>query len=213
MENRLGRLIRKRRRARGLTQEQVEELSGVSQHHQSQIELGKIANPSDAVLEALASALQIDLQDIRIAQGWVVVVEVDDDERSVMYAGTMPADSVRWAETHERGETVRVWANWLGSRSSEDFFVVRASGDCLIRQGIKSGHYVLLRKHDATEPHDGQIVAVRIEGEYALKIWSRHDTTVCLRDGDGNVVYQVDQDRAVDFTILGVYVTNWNPVE
>lgn len=209
---RLGAFIRNRRQQLGLTQEMVEELSGVSQHYQSQIERGKVDRPGDAFLEALAQALELDMADIRRAQGWVV--EGDEDAAEVRFAGIMPADSVRWCETQEREESVRVWTGFLGSHAPKNCFVVTASGDCLLARGINDGRQVLLRELAAGEwPRDGAIVAVRIDDEFSLKVWSRSGDEITLSDGDGRVVFRGAAENTENLVVLGVYLNSWDPIE
>lgn len=49
-----------RREIKGWTQEQLEDASGVEQQNISKIELGKIADPRNSTVQALAAALGID---------------------------------------------------------------------------------------------------------------------------------------------------------
>lgn len=205
---RLGAFIRNRRQQLGLTQEMVEELSGVSQHYQSQIERGKVDRPGDAFLEALAKALELDMADIRRAQGWVV--EGDDEEVDVRYAGLVPADSVRWTAVMEGDETMRVWSELLDAHAPEHCFVVRVSGDCLRSRGIVDGNFVLLRERRPDErPHDGEIVLARVGDEHSLKVWKLADGEVWLVDGDEQIVYRDSVDRA-KIVVDGLYVAHWN---
>ncbi len=51
--------LRDVRRRRGLTQAQLETLSGVEQEHISKLELGKIARPSADTVSKLETALKV----------------------------------------------------------------------------------------------------------------------------------------------------------
>lgn len=74
-ENRLGTIIRAKRRGLGLTQKQVESRSGgvLSQNYQSQVERGEVGLPGFEMLEAFAAALGLPLNDLKIAAGYPVV--------------------------------------------------------------------------------------------------------------------------------------------
>lgn len=69
----LGQTLKARRIERGLTQEQLEERSGVSQTHISQIESGKTRQPTDATLYALADALGFELAELQQLAGTLTV--------------------------------------------------------------------------------------------------------------------------------------------
>lgn len=208
MVNRVGEALRAARLARGLTQEQVEDATGIRQTYISDIETGKVNIPGDDILFPLAYAVGMSVADVRRAQGWVV--EGDDDEVDVTYAGLVPADSVRWTAMQEGDESMRVWRWLLDAHAPETCFVVRVSGDCLRSRGIVDGNFVLLRERGANErPHDGEIVLARIGDEYSLKIWRLANGQVQLVDGDDHVVYRDAVDRA-EIVVEGMYVAHWN---
>ncbi|WP_369184739.1 helix-turn-helix transcriptional regulator [Streptomyces sp. Y1] len=54
-----------RRRVAGLRREEIAQLAGVSVDYYTRMEQGRVPNPSDAVLDALARALQLDEDEIR----------------------------------------------------------------------------------------------------------------------------------------------------
>jgi transcriptional regulator with XRE-family HTH domain len=58
-ERRLGAVVRRLRRQRDLTQDQLARRAGLDQGHVSQIESGKRANPSALVIKKLARALGV----------------------------------------------------------------------------------------------------------------------------------------------------------
>jgi len=63
-EKRLGAVVRRLRRQHDLTQEQLARRAGLDQGHLSQIESGKRANPSAAVLKKLARALDVEIGEL-----------------------------------------------------------------------------------------------------------------------------------------------------
>ncbi|APU15069.1 MULTISPECIES: helix-turn-helix transcriptional regulator [Actinoalloteichus] len=54
-----------RRRVSGLRREEIAQLAGVSVDYYTRMEQGRVANPSDAVLDALARALRLDAEETR----------------------------------------------------------------------------------------------------------------------------------------------------
>lgn len=56
--------LRKAREDNNMTQEELEELSGISQSMISALETGKIPNPTVATIKALSQALQIDFNEL-----------------------------------------------------------------------------------------------------------------------------------------------------
>lgn len=207
--NAFGELIERRRKELGITQEILEERSGVSQTHISKMKRGLVRNPSERVLEGLAVALDVPIAELKRSLGWVVeVVEVQPDEEvMVLYAGRVPADSVRWVEAEQEVVMRPVAKSWLGSRSPKDFLIVTASGDCLSARGIQSGTDVLLLRTTAVPP-DGEIVCVRVGDEFALKEIYRVPRGYELRDGNGSTVCRIGPEDECE--LVGVYVAHWH---
>lgn len=56
--------LRKAREAKGLTQEELEEASGISQSMISALENGKIPNPTIGTVRALSQALSVDFNEL-----------------------------------------------------------------------------------------------------------------------------------------------------
>ena len=214
----LGQLIYERRKKRGLSQWDLAHAVGSDQGYISKLERGERPAP-DEVLRAIAPLLGVPFRTLVLARSdeddeVIQAVEGDRREYDVRYAGIMPADRPRWCEVQEQGRTMRVWEEFLDTRAPEECFVVKVSGDCLVRQHIANGYYVLLRDLQVNEtPKNGAIVAVRIDDEFSLKIWGHEGSIIRLSDGDGNVVFEVDTENAERLTVLGIYMTHWPPKE
>ena len=56
--------LRKAREAKGITQEELERLSGISQSMISSLETGRIPNPTIATVRSLSSALGIAFEEL-----------------------------------------------------------------------------------------------------------------------------------------------------
>lgn len=69
----LGDMVREARERKGLTQEDLEELAGVSQTHISQIETGKTKMPTIPMIERLAGVLELDTNAMKVLAGYPVV--------------------------------------------------------------------------------------------------------------------------------------------
>lgn len=70
--SKIGGYIRARRTHLGLTQEQLEEITGLKQNYISLVERGKVARPRDDALEAFARGLDVSMDDLKVAMGYVV---------------------------------------------------------------------------------------------------------------------------------------------
>lgn len=131
----------------------------------------------------------------------------------VRFYGVVPADAIRWIAAEEGTDVRSVLPEWLGARSANEYFVVEASGDCLLRShGIASGNLVLLEWKRADEPDlpNDEVVLIRIGDTFTLKRWFRDGNWIELRDGNDIVVHRMSIME--EFTVVGVYVTHWRPV-
>lgn len=73
----LASFIQRRRYELDITQEDLEERTGLRQSYLSQLERGAIRNPRGRNLEALARGLEVSVDDLKVAMGYVVRVEGD----------------------------------------------------------------------------------------------------------------------------------------
>ena len=71
-DDRLGKLLRDARRANGLTLRDVEERTGVSNAYLSQLEHGRIRQPSPVVLHQLSDAYKLPYEDLLDSAGYPV---------------------------------------------------------------------------------------------------------------------------------------------
>lgn len=201
----LGRLLRRRRLALGLTQEQLAEMTGLEQHYISQVERGQIARPSRDRLGSFARALELSEEEVLEAAGYIHRVYVE--EIRIPLVGRIPADAIRWTAVEEGIEVPSVGVAPEDIQGARSPFALEVTGDCMRAVGIYSGDIVILDRPDGRPPRDGQIVAVRVgEDEYTLKRWCvTADGAVELRDGDGRVVYRLTPNTHVE--VLGFYLT------
>lgn len=132
---------------------------------------------------------------------------------SVQSWGRIPADSFRWeqASTGREEPPVRVPAEYIGTRSLKDLFVVQASGKCLVDLAIDDGDLVLCRRLYHEQPDEGDVVVARIGDEYTLKVFHREGDWIHLQDGTGTTVYSVSIIDADELDIQGVKLYRWEP--
>lgn len=208
----VGELIRARRLELKMTQERLAELLDRAQHYISEVETGKIRQPSRETLEDFAAALRLSYADLMRAAGYIVEVSEPREASfawgpAVPYFGVVPADTVRWVAMETEGSTVPAPRQWIGTRSPQDFLVVTASGNCLSRRGIISGTRVLLRRYQGEALANGTVVLVRVQGEHSLKEFFVRAGAVELRTAEGEVVTRLASDD--EYAIVGVYVGHW----
>lgn len=166
---------------------------------------GQISRLPESPSEYERKRLQRELRQVAMRIEEVVQADLG---LAVPYYGPVPADAVRWVGAEEEGDTVRVLAEWIGTRSPRDVFVVTASGDCLRERGILSGNYVLMERPRGKQPANGEIVLVRIGDEYALKIWQRNGDWIELHTADGKPVTRLSIFD--EFELVGIYVAHWH---
>lgn len=215
--NELGQLIRDRRRELGLTQEELEGLSGVSQTYISQVERGRTTRPLEETLAVFSEALQIPLRDLRVAAGWLEVesVVVTRDAVDVLVEGDVPGMLGAEASVDSGSDAViRVLPEMIGA--AQHAFALRAIDDEWMRRGIVAGTYVVLdafieEDDQYREPEDGTLIAVAIDQAcIRLAQWNRTVDAVILTGGDGNVLIQARAWRR-RVEILGTYLCHLSP--
>jgi SOS-response transcriptional repressor LexA len=207
MNETLGQLIRRRRRELNMTQEDLEECSGIGQTTISKLERDGTAYPREPTIMALAECLDVPVitiyQAMMPALGRVLVRE----GVRVPVVGRVPADSIRF--TSMEGNHVReieVARADLGEGVQAPF-ALEVSGDCFARVGILSGDVVIVEPANGRQPQHRQIVVVRIGSEVTMKRWVETDGIVELRDGDDTVVHEIDPEQSQDCEVLGLYIT------
>lgn len=88
----LGRRVLRRRTARGLSQNDLARLSGISQQNIGSIEKGLVKNPGRIV--ELADALHTTAEWLRQERGPEVVVHIDPREEASQLLESVPADKL-----------------------------------------------------------------------------------------------------------------------
>lgn len=218
---RLGARVKALREGLRMSQSELARRSFVSRSYISHLETGRNM-PSWEVLGHIAETLGVtayQLIDERPLPATPEQLAIDLMKRGaealsglpIQYCGRVPADAPRPVEDISGGATMPVPLEWVGKRSPEDLFVVRASGDCMRSQGIPDGSYVLCEKARGREPRNGQLVAVWVNGERSLKLWYRDGDVIELHDGDGRCVarYTVHDD----IVVVGFWVADWRTAD
>jgi transcriptional regulator with XRE-family HTH domain len=208
----VGQVIKRKRLALKLTQEDLEERTGFTQSYISQVERGETRQPSRERLRAFADALNLDYNELlRIAD---YAPEYAGDPRKGVDAGEertyrtkakVPADAARWAVMLDEyeGRDVQVPVSWIAS-AAYPLFAVDVSGDCLESLHIVDGDIVILEEYHDQPIADGKVVLVQVDGGYTLKRWFQRDGGHAeLRDGDDAIAYVLSE--AVPFEVHGVF--------
>lgn len=105
----VGELISKRRLSLGMTQEELAERVDKDQSYVSQIERGKVHRPGDALIRRFATALDIPEVELMRATGRLVeIITGGGDSAWVPLRGRVPADSVRWTELEQKGQSEEI---------------------------------------------------------------------------------------------------------
>jgi len=206
----IGQLIRERRLALGMTQEQLEQRTGVSQTYISQIERGHTQRPEPATLRALSSVLGVPLRDLEIAAGWIVVETVIRDGVGIEVTGCLPARASSVPEEDDP-MLVRVLPEMLAG--AIDPFALIVETDEMLPWGIARGHYLIVDGDRQREPGDGDLVVVQTEGgETALRRWDVTERGVTLRTPDGTPWATFSAIAETGLQLIGVYVYHLPPL-
>jgi len=205
----IGALIRERRKSLDMTQEDLEERTGIRQSEISQIERGSIRQPGWDKLMAIAHQLQLTETDI--AHALMRSLGIDLDVKGGVYVsiiGTVPADNIRLTESEEgQGDMPQIEVTPSEVADVRDPFALEVSGDCLRSIGILSGDVVIVEPAHGRAPRHNQIVVVRLNQEVTMKRWVETNAHVELRDGDDNIVATVDPEHGRNVEVLAFYVT------
>ena len=181
----VGQLVRENRMARGLTQTELAQKTGLRQTYISQVEKGEIAVPRDHNLDALGSALDLTRQDFYRAAGMLDGIEDaprTSVEQHVVYDAPPPSlfsivdqlDEVRVIRLDQLvsagpgdaiPQGVEYRARIPGRKRRTPLYAVTATGTCM-EPGIRPGDEVLFDAERLAEP--GHTVVAVIDNEDAV---------------------------------------------
>lgn len=157
-------------------------------------------NPAqDAVIQQQRQEINRLRSDLDESQ---IRLEVTPIGRDIPVVGRVPADSIRWTDD-EGLDPVRVLEDDLkGARLPVGLLV---TGDCMRAIGILPGDVVIVDRNVDRDPHSGELVVIRVGGEYTLKRWHRDGNRIELRDGDGALVATLSP--LDEYSIEAFYIT------
>lgn len=159
------------RKAKGLTQQELSRILGLSPSSISMYERGE-REPSFETMEALADFFNVDMNYLMSGLP-SVAIPYSSSEHLAPILGRIPAGYPCFAASEIEGYSPIDYAD------TENYFWLRVSGDSMVNAHIFDGDLVLIRRQDCAD--DGQIVAARVNGDEAtLKRFRRSGDTVML---------------------------------
>lgn len=170
----VGNNIRKYRSIRNYSLQDLGERVGLTKKTIQRYENGDIKIDMDRITD-IADALEVEvLQLIEGAESFlgVDVEELDSVKVPVVKKVSLVNNSVDIQEIEAHEDTPRSWIKG-GSH-----FYLRATGDSMINARIHDGDLVLIKRQEEVE--DGEIAAVLINGEIALKRVFKNETGLAL---------------------------------
>ena len=123
-------------------------------------------------------------------------------EIAIPLIGIAPADSVRWAAVEDLHETIFPSLKRGSLPMALHSLLSGFRGDCLMALGIIDGDIVVIERLQQSEVRDGDVVLLRIDGNYTLKQWRDGMGGIDLCDGQGNIVRHLT--IMDDFEVVGV---------
>lgn len=206
----IGSFIRERRRELEMTQEDLEERTGITQSYLSQIERGVVARPLRDKLDSIASALRVPVWQLAaLAYGLRVdEIETVEDSVSVSILGSIPSGDA--LSVDPGGTTVRVLPE-IVANARGPFAVIVESGGEFLPAGIVAGDAVILDCPDGRTPRHRQIIAARICGTLRLVRWLATESGVAQVEDAAGLVHSTDDRDPIE--IIGLYIAHQPTIE
>lgn len=188
------------RKGKGLTQQELSKILGLSSSSVSMYERGE-REPSFETLEALADFFNVDMNYLMTGLP-SNAIPYSPANQVAPILGRIPAGYPIFSATEIEGYAPIDYAD------TENYFWLRVSGDSMVNADILNGDLVLIRRQPCAD--DGQIVAARVNGDEAtLKRFRRVGDTVMLMPENPNyspIPVPASSFRTGDASIIGVVV-------
>lgn len=171
------RTLARLRKSKGLTQQELSKILGLSSSSVSMYERGE-REPSFETLEALADFFNVDMN--FLMTGFPSnAIPYSPANQVAPILGRIPAGYPLFSSSEIEGYAPIDYAD------TENYFWLRVSGDSMVNADILNGDLVLIRRQPCAD--DGQIVAARVNGDEAtLKRFRRVGDTVMLMPENSN---------------------------
>ncbi len=196
----LGEKIKRLRKSKNLTQQEMAEKIGMTQQNYCRIETEKV-KPSLKRLEQIAQVLGIDISDIFKSEE--IISSTSQDMISLPIVGNVTAGTPLLVRENLEGymEVPKDIA------PSEEAFVLKVKGDSMKDAGIQDGSYVVVKKQPTCD--NGDIIAFLLNGENVgiRKFYKVGDKIVLEASNPACDPILVDEKH--EFMILGKVVGWW----
>lgn len=205
----LGKLLKKERLKKGLSQRQLSIMSGVSRAYINLLEGGyRGGRTSVDIITALARGLNIDIQElINVEQGKIrsfadIISEAKEyydalELIELPIRGSVPA-GIPFPNEEETGEFIEVPRQALSGFASQNLYALKISGHSLQGDGIYSGDSVVVNPDD-TAIQDGKIYIIRLDNEVCARHVFKQNDYLRLVSSD-NISQEI---KASEVEILG----------
>jgi len=168
--NSLGSKIEKARKSLKLSQREVAEKVGLSIPALSKIESGATEKPDTSTLVSLVKFFRDNFGDSKLTQ-----YLVQDGGREINVLGWVSAG--RPIKPFQNEQVLSVPSEMISL--TKQTFALQVQGESMKGVGILHGDIIVL--HECPEPINGQVVVVRIDDEYTLKVWFKHGKKITLK--------------------------------
>ena len=174
----IGETVRALRNARGWTQSQLSQKSGVSQSQLSKVESGETLNPSHNTLTRLAEALTVPLAElIGRPTKPTPLVEVGRVGIPIVQVAAHAGQDWTWEPT---GQLVSIDEHTARGR---DLQAIEVAGDCM-SPALDEGDLIIFDRW-SRQPKDGDMVVVTQDNQIHVR-WARHGRHgIQLLDNEG----------------------------
>lgn len=200
----IGERIREHRRKMGLTQQQLAEPLGLLPANISSYERNKSVPPSDK-LAIIADVLNTTTDYLTCRTEDSYPLDCRDYRRSTPIIGDICAGDGIVAE-----ENIEGYVNYPLNKTSQPDYALIVKGDSMKGAGIVNGDIVYLKKKNWAD-YNGQIVAVVVDGEGALKRMKWSEGSPFIKLVPENEGYATKEVLPNELIVCGVYCGHYHP--
>lgn len=196
MNNQMGNIIKKLRTDKGITQEQLAEILGVSRSAVVKYELGIVDNMKRSTIQKLAEYFNV-------KPSYVMGLEYNGDKKNIINVYSQVHAGILTEMIEDIVDTEEIDMNML--KGGKEFFGIKVKGDSMSPKYLE-GDTIIVEK--ASDCENGQDCVVAVNGNEAfLKRVFKSETGIMLQALNPNYEPQIFSNKEIaeiPVTIIGI---------